>query len=88
MVKLLGKPLEDVVANSMINTTALTKNNFHIKKCFGDRLMVPFRNEYGQINLINGRIFITLSSFISSSNPYCSWEKRLSDKSHRFYQLL
>lgn len=42
MVKLLGKPLEDVVANSMINTTALTKNNFHIKKCFGDRLMVPF----------------------------------------------
>lgn len=26
----------------MINPTALTKNNFYIRKCFGDRLMIPF----------------------------------------------
>jgi len=42
LVKALGKKLEDIVINSMIHPTALTKNNEYIKKCFGDRLMIPF----------------------------------------------
>lgn len=42
LVKFLGKRLEDVVVNSMIHPTALTKNDNYVKKCFGDRLMIPF----------------------------------------------
>lgn len=42
LIRLIGKSLEDVVVNSLINPTALTKNNYHIKKQFGDRLMIPF----------------------------------------------
>lgn len=42
LVKLAGKKLEDIVINSMIHPTALTKNNLYIRKCFGDRLMIPF----------------------------------------------
>lgn len=42
LIKALGKKLEDIVVNSMIHPTALTKNNEYIKKCFGDRLMIPF----------------------------------------------
>mmetsp|Transcript_19620 Transcript_19620/g.1758 ORF Transcript_19620/g.1758 Transcript_19620/m.1758 type:complete len:119 (-) Transcript_19620:353-709(-) len=42
IVKGLGKKLEDIVVNSMIHPTALTKNNLYIRKCFGDRLMIPF----------------------------------------------
>lgn len=41
-IKNLGKKLEDIVVNSMIHPTALTKNNYFIRKCFGDRLMIPF----------------------------------------------
>ncbi|KRX08668.1 hypothetical protein PPERSA_07480 [Pseudocohnilembus persalinus] len=41
-VKMVGKKLEDIVVNSMIHPTALTKNNLYIRKCFGDRLMAPF----------------------------------------------
>lgn len=42
IVKMLGKKLEDIVVNSMIHPTALTKNDLYIRKCFGDRLMIPF----------------------------------------------
>ncbi len=42
IVKAVGKKLEDIVINSMIHPTALTKNNHHIRKVFGDRLMIPF----------------------------------------------
>lgn len=28
--------------NSMVNPTALTKNNAYLKNVFGDRLMIPF----------------------------------------------
>jgi acylglycerol lipase len=42
LVKLVGKKMEDFVANSMINPTALTKSNKHIQTIFGDRLMIPF----------------------------------------------
>lgn len=37
-----GKKLEDMVVNSMVNPTALTKNNNQLKHSFGDRLMIPF----------------------------------------------
>ena len=46
IVKALGKKLEDIVVNSMINHTALTKNDNYIKNCFGDRLMIPFLGFY------------------------------------------
>ena len=42
MIRMMGKALEDVVVNSMINPTALTKSHYHVKKSFGDRLMIPF----------------------------------------------
>lgn len=37
-----GKKLEDMVINSMVNPTALTKNNNQLRHSFGDRLMIPF----------------------------------------------
>lgn len=37
-----SKPYKDLVINTKMNPTALTKNNYHIKRCFGDRLMMPF----------------------------------------------
>jgi hypothetical protein len=42
LVKLIGKDLEDVIVNSMVNPTALTKNNKFIQTIFEDRLMIPF----------------------------------------------
>ncbi len=42
ILKKIAPKLEDVVINSKIHPTALTKNNFFIKKMFGDRLMLPF----------------------------------------------
>lgn len=49
----LGKKLEvykdlfyitfqDIVINSMVNPTALTKNDNYLQNVFGDRLMIPF----------------------------------------------
>lgn len=34
--------LQDVVVNCYINGSALSKNNYHIKKMIDDRLMNPF----------------------------------------------
>ena len=51
LVKGLGKKLEDIVVNSMIHPTALTKNDDYIKKCFGDRLMIPFLGYVFNMNL-------------------------------------
>lgn len=38
----VSKDLEDLVMNSMVNPTALTKNNDFLQNAFGDRLMIPF----------------------------------------------
>jgi DNA helicase IV len=38
----LGDELEDLIVNSMINPTALTKNNKYMQNIFEDRLMIPF----------------------------------------------
>jgi alpha-beta hydrolase superfamily lysophospholipase len=42
VVKELGDELEDLIVNSMINPTALTKNNKYMHNIFEDRLMIPF----------------------------------------------
>jgi len=42
MVKQIGGGLEDIIINSMVNPTALTKNNKFIQTIFEDRLMIPF----------------------------------------------
>lgn len=42
MLKQLGGGLEDIIINSMVNPTALTKNNKFIQTIFEDRLMIPF----------------------------------------------
>ena len=42
LIKLLGDKMEDFVVNSMVNPTALTKNNKYISSIFEDRLMIPF----------------------------------------------
>jgi len=34
MVKMIGKDLEDIIINSMVNPTALTKNNKFIQTIF------------------------------------------------------
>lgn len=41
-IKLVGDHLEDIIVNSMVNPTALTKNNKFIQTIFEDRLMIPF----------------------------------------------
>ena len=41
-VKQFGDDLEDLILNSMINPTALTKNNKYLHNIFEDRLMLPF----------------------------------------------
>lgn len=42
MLKQLGGGLDDIIVNSMVNPTALTKNNKFIQTIFEDRLMIPF----------------------------------------------
>jgi hypothetical protein len=42
MVKQIGGGLDDIIINSMVNPTALTKNNNFIRTIFEDRLMIPF----------------------------------------------
>jgi acylglycerol lipase len=42
IVKLLAKDLKDLVINSMINISALTKDSYHIMKIVKDRLVFPF----------------------------------------------
>lgn len=42
MLKQIGGGLEDIIINSMVNPTALTKNNKFIQTIFEDRLMIPF----------------------------------------------
>jgi hypothetical protein len=42
MVKQIGGGLDDIIINSMVNPTALTKNNHFIRTIFEDRLMIPF----------------------------------------------
>jgi hypothetical protein len=42
MLKLVGGGMEDIIINSMVNPTALTKNNKFIQTIFEDRLMIPF----------------------------------------------
>ena len=42
MLKQLGGGMEDIIINSMVNPTALTKNNKFIQTVFEDRLMIPF----------------------------------------------
>jgi len=41
-VKQIGDDLEDLIINSMVNPTALTKNNKFVQTIFEDRLMIPF----------------------------------------------
>lgn len=38
----LGKHLGDIIINSNIHPTALSKNYYFIRKIFGDKLMLPF----------------------------------------------
>ena len=42
IVKQIGGELEDLIINSMVNPTALTKNNKFMHNIFEDRLMIPF----------------------------------------------
>jgi alpha-beta hydrolase superfamily lysophospholipase len=42
IVKQIGDELEDLIINSMVNPTALTKNNKFMHNIFEDRLMIPF----------------------------------------------
>lgn len=54
LIKALGKKMEDFVANSMVNPTALTKSNKHIQTIFSDRLMIPFLSvRMGRSILVN-----------------------------------
>ena len=42
ILKNLAPKIDDLVLNSLFHPTAMTKNNFYIKKNFGNRLMIPF----------------------------------------------
>jgi acylglycerol lipase len=42
VVRHIGDELEDLIINSMVNPTALTKNNKFMHNIFEDRLMIPF----------------------------------------------
>lgn len=42
IVKHIGDELEELIMNSMVNPTALTKNNKFMHNIFEDRLMIPF----------------------------------------------
>jgi len=42
LLKKIGPKMDELIINSQIHPTAMTKNNFFIKKIFGDRLMMPF----------------------------------------------
>lgn len=42
IVRQIGDDLEDLIINSMVNPTALTKNNKFMHNIFEDRLMIPF----------------------------------------------
>ncbi|KAL4488335.1 hypothetical protein ABPG72_019185 [Tetrahymena utriculariae] len=63
LVKALGKKLEDIVINSMIHPTALTKNNEYIKKCFGDRLMIPFLGMNMAKSILEGTEYVLPNAF-------------------------
>lgn len=54
MLKLLGQKLEDVMLNSKINPTALTKNNHFIKKIYTDKLILPFLSMRSGKSIIEG----------------------------------
>lgn len=58
MIKQIGGGLQDIIVSSMVNPTALTKNNKFIQTIFEDRLMIPF------LSLNMGKsIFDTLDYF-------------------------
>ncbi|EGR30944.1 hypothetical protein IMG5_120760, partial [Ichthyophthirius multifiliis] len=63
LLKSLGKKLEDIVVNSMIHPTALTKNDEYIKKCFGDRLMIPFLGMNMAKNILEGIEYVIPNAF-------------------------
>jgi len=42
VLKLLADEMEEVLVNSLVNTTSLTKSNVQLKKMYDDRLCVPF----------------------------------------------
>jgi hypothetical protein len=58
MLKLLGQKLEDVMLNSKIHPTALTKNNYFIKKIFTDKLMLPFLSMKSAKSIIEGTQYV------------------------------
>lgn len=62
-IKNLGKKLEDIVVNSMIHPTALTKNNMFLRKCFGDRLMIPFLGMNMAKSLLEGTEYVIPNAF-------------------------
>jgi len=47
----------------MIHPTALTKNNFYIKKCFGDRLMIPFLGLNMARSIVEGTEYIMPNAY-------------------------
>ena len=54
MLNLMGNKLEDVMLNSKINPTALTKNNHFIKKIYTDKLILPFLSIKSGKSIIEG----------------------------------
>ena len=63
IIKKIGKKLEDVVANSMIHPTALTKSDHFIRKVFGDRLMIPFLGLNMAKSILEGTDFVLPNAY-------------------------
>ena len=52
----------------MINPTALTKNNFFLKKVFNDRLMIPFLGMNMGKSIIEATVYV-MSNAYKFSHP-------------------
>lgn len=59
----MGKELEDIVINSNIHPTSLTKNDAFLRKCYGDRLMIPFLGLHMAKSIYEGVDYIRANAY-------------------------